>query len=202
MKRLVAALFCLLFIFSVTHAGNDYSSIKGDYKILCLGDTRTIVIDKLNYLYSKNEVDPLMDFPGTFFTVSDIFEDGRLANVSLEYFRDKLYEIRIWGRYFSAMEVDTIIKNILLKRLKPIVIKNYGKPTIEYRYPSAFDVLKYDRAVAKWDLKTKIITLLVDQYQYEYGPCMVIQDKQLLELKNKEDQITSKKQQEKFKNDF
>lgn len=203
-KRLIMAV-CLLalpLIVRGTAFTADYSSVKGDYKILCLGDSRDEVLEKLDYLDSAGEIKKSRYFTANFFEVKGVFEDSRMTNVALDYYKDKLYQIEFWDRTYSALDVDGFIRHVIYNRLEPMFTDLYGSPTQEWKYPDFADVMKQDRPVVRWDLENKILTLLVEEYELKYGPVILIQDKKLLAQKRAEEEEKAVKMQEKTKSDF
>jgi hypothetical protein len=201
-KRLALVLFIATFLLCRIAMATDYLEIKGDYKTLCLGDTKEIVLEKVKHLDYTGEINKSNDFPASYFTVKGVFEDIRETNVSLQYYQDRLYEIKLWSRYYSALDVDGAIKHILLKRIKPLFIELYGEPVKEYKYPDFTKVLKQDQPIVVWNSGEKIITLLVEKYQSQYGPVILIQDKALLMLKEKTEQQAFQETQKQIKGDF
>lgn len=180
----------------------DYSNIKGDFKILYLGDTKEVVDAKIKYLKRKKEIfnDRTLDYATTIL--------NRYAFFELQYFDNKLTSIyfRFYDEYYPDQYdefkkfVNEIITNFYDLYQKPI--PEYKIPLdgeIEYYYQDyIFNTLVLEKKTISFGvymLKTKL-------FKRYYNAIFIISDNELTALKNSTLSPEKQLEKEKFKQDF
>ena len=158
-----------------------YRYTDGDYKNIRLGDSEKIVLKKLNYLMSIDEIRPSMNYYATKycklpnnFTVT--YFDKNL-DVYFEFYRKKLYKMSFGGwheysqsQYLTKLKIDS-------SYIKSSLTKKYGQPKIGEKYPEEPELSRImketfpfeDWTLAEWDLPKKSIVLELSLVVYETG---------------------------------
>jgi len=160
---------------------------KGDYKIFALGDSEELTKEKYEYLKNVGEITPTFLNKHTFFT-SDIA--GHEFSVFLFFYDGKLYQMYFVSKDYSASGFDTHLKNLMLDRIKPIFEGLYGEPTVDFGYPSFFEVKEgYIHYICKWTLgENKEITLGVSESDFEYSGKIIITETKIKQQKEQDEE--------------
>jgi hypothetical protein len=193
MKLRILLVSFLLIIFPLQAlAADDYSNIKGDFKIFCLGDSKEITKAKVAYLKNKKEIRR---------TLHAFIYNTSIGKESVElhfYFKeDKLYNIFIASNYtFSIQDYHYRLKSYYLNTLLPILISAYGEPTKDLGYPFFFsaDGTSYG---SFWQLEKKVVDVGVKRNSRHIAPSggpayyavINIYDKKYLEEDQKQQDI-------------
>lgn len=151
---------------------NDYSNIKGDFKLFKFGDSKKIAISKLKYMEKHKRLlyYNISTFPNRYFLKTDLL--GRDSNCALYFNNNKLYKIfiEIWyGKngdlkelmYFSSHPYERYIYGTkFIKELYISLVPRYGQPNKHY-------IINFNQAANKtvyaWDLKSKTISVGYDE---------------------------------------
>jgi hypothetical protein len=153
LRMLLVSLILLVFSFPA-FAFEDYSNVKGDFKIFCLGDSKEICKDKVAYLKNKKEIRGTLRF----FTYNTSI-GKEPVQFRLNFKEDKLYHIFIAAhRRFGTSDYHYGLKNYYLNIFFPILLSAYGKPTKNLGYPAFFyaDGTNYG---SFWQLEKKVIEI-------------------------------------------
>ena len=199
-KLFIGALFLVIFlVLSINAQEQDYSGVKGDFKIFLLGDSPDIVKAKIDYLVAKNAVVARYAPHSCVLTVF-----GEEMYCGFEFFHDQLQKIALssWNMH-PINDLDGDLEDLILNRIKPSFVEIYGKPTNDYGYPTIFDLREgYVTFVAQWKLPRKTITLGVMQYKFELGAVIWITDNALTKAKQDEEAAKKQAENQSSKNDF
>ena len=198
----ISFLFCL-FVLPIS-AKDDYSNIKGDWKIIQLGDDNETVIKKLNYLQKKGAFDEYGVFDnfsedGTYSIVvgcAKMFDD-KYIGIKLSFTNDKLlYSIIFSFENVKENSYDTIIKNQLYKKIKPMFTKIYGEAIESNDFPDIdYLVDKQLYVTDVWEIKqvNKLKSISIGAFKFGdyYHAQIIILDKNLQNklLKDKDEAL-------------
>lgn len=184
---------------SSTAPQKDYSNVKGDFKILVLGDLSETIQQKLDYLIGKGEA--TLKYSGYEFFYTMVF-DSKVEGF-LEYFQDKLYKISISFPKQTADHINTDIKSTIENSIKPMFLKLYGKPTNTYDFPTILTLQDgYMTSCYKWVLEKKTIYVGITADEFQYNAEIKIIDNGLNKAKQDFDKQEKQKSQEKSTSDF
>lgn len=186
-------------IFADDSQTNDYSIIKGDFKIICLGDTKEIVKDKINYLLERKEISKRFLGYGT-----EIL--GKYAYIFFYYDNNKLYKILFYftNRYYGG-QYFTELKSFH-EQVKSMFVELYGQPTTENDYPK--NVGKEISITNEWRLDKKNIVLGIINsgwgsfYRNTYATNFYIIDSHMVGQVSNQKSEEQEKQIEDSKKDF
>ena len=183
----------------------EFEKVIGDYKIFCFGDDNKLFDIKIRYLKMKDEISYYWyNNSNNSYEYFNATLMGKIARFYPKFFRDKFYKLNIYfSDNFSSSDFDKKLKNFILNELKPLFIKQYGKPTVDYSYPSILNTSEgYYNYLSKWNLENKTIILGVLQRSFEYTPVIEIFDNKLMNEKNKEEEKQKRENQKTSINDF
>jgi hypothetical protein len=198
----------VLFSINISYADEDYSTVKGDWKIIKLGDTKDVVYAKLKYLEDKKEIEIHRGYKEIEISyISSVMFEYDYIDVSFEFFENKLYKITIEFRNYLADEAENAIKPFILNKIKPMFTKLYGKPYQSYGFP---DILSIDSGYInytdKWIIKqnnlSKEIIIGVSNSSYKYFVRIYIIDSELNKQYLKDQEAKSKSNVDKTSKDF
>lgn len=144
-KFLVSFVVASLFLFSnygFSFSEQDYSDIKGDFKIFCLGDSLDAVKQKASYLIERGEVRAHpSNLPFTYRTL--VFDSE--ASLHFSFSGDKVNKIGIIFQelYLTENDFDVLYENIAY--LKYFFTKTYGGVTTENVLPNLKSMYSFEQ---------------------------------------------------------
>jgi hypothetical protein len=151
MKKFLPLIFLTLIILSFpVFAAEDYSNVKGDFKIFCLGESYETGVAKFNYLKNTNQLiedkDNICEAPddkgngGLINLETTVFDQQ--SSCTLGYIKNKLYRIYIIIDDEDIKQLDTSLKYFVFEHLIPSFNSLYGQPSIQNPYPTAEQMMQ------------------------------------------------------------
>ena len=164
---------CLVCAFPLM-AATELEKTKGDYSILCLGDSKAIVKEKIQSLKDKKEIQLVSP---TSFKSRFLEKD---VECKLFFYQNKLYQIWLGFPKLPLSEYNGKLKKMVEKELIPSLSKIYGSVSEEYGYPASIDSNGSMLLVAEWIKDTKGVLIGLTRITSGYVAYVEIYDTKLL----------------------
>jgi len=205
MKKIIIAI-SLLILMSIPVIADDneqdYSTIKGDYKIICLGDTKDVVMNKIKYLKKQKE---MTENPFGY-TVKIL---DTTCRVRFNYYNNRLQQINIiLVKFYYIDDFNNTMRNFIENQLNPMFEDLYGEPTTNYNYPNILECTNgYITYIAIWDIDKKIIKTGIGESRMGsgkivYQPIITISDKEITNAQQQEENDSQSDMINNAKKDF